>query len=53
LRRLLEEDANLTIDEAAASAASLAALGGRGHQQAVTTLSAMAERASRRAAGPA
>jgi hypothetical protein len=49
-RRLLEEDENLTIDEAVPAASALAALGGRAHEQAVTTLSAMAERAARRAA---
>jgi hypothetical protein len=48
LRRLLEEDENLTIDEAVLAASALAALGGRAHEQAVATLSAMTERASRR-----
>jgi hypothetical protein len=48
LRRVLEEDANLTIEEAALAAAGLAALGGRGHEQALTVLSALAERATRR-----
>jgi hypothetical protein len=40
---------NLTIEEAALAASALAALGGRGHEQAVSTLAAMAERASRQA----
>jgi hypothetical protein len=48
LRRLPEEDENLTIDEAVLAAAALAALGGRSHEQAVATLSAMADRASPR-----
>jgi hypothetical protein len=47
LLRLLEEDENLTIEEAVLAASALAALGGRGHEQAVSTLSAMAERATR------
>jgi hypothetical protein len=49
LRRLLEEDENLTIDEAVLAASALAALGGRGQEQAVSTLSGIAERASRQA----
>jgi hypothetical protein len=49
LRRLLDEDANLTIDQAALAAAALVSLGGRGHEEAHATLSAMAERASRQA----
>jgi hypothetical protein len=48
LRRLLDADENLTIDEAVLAATALAALGGRAHQQAVSALSDMAERASRR-----
>jgi hypothetical protein len=48
LRRLLEEYENLTIEEAALAAPALAALGGPGHDQAVSTLQAMAERATRR-----
>ena len=47
LRRLIEEDRNLTIDEAVLAASALASLGGRSHEQAYSTLSAMAERASR------
>jgi hypothetical protein len=41
LRRLLEEDENLTVEEAA-----LAALGGRTHHEALSTLSALAEQAT-------
>lgn len=47
LRRLLEEDEMLTIEEAALAASALAALGGRGSDEALSTLSAMAERATR------
>jgi hypothetical protein len=39
LRRLLEEDGSLTIEEASLAAAALAALGGRGHEEALSTLS--------------
>jgi hypothetical protein len=46
LRRLLVEDPNLTIDEAALAASALAALGGRSHEHALATLRAMATRAS-------
>ena len=46
LRRLLEENENLTIDETVMAASALAALGGRSHEQAMSTLSAMAERAA-------
>jgi hypothetical protein len=49
LLRLLEEDENLTIEEAVLAASALAALGGRGHEEAFSTLSAMAERATRHA----
>ena len=49
LRRLLEEDQNLTIEEASLAASALAALGGRAHAEAMSTLSAMAERATRQA----
>jgi hypothetical protein len=38
LRRLLEEDETLTIEEAAFAASALAALGGRGHVDALATL---------------
>jgi hypothetical protein len=47
LRRLLEKDPHLTIEEAALATSALAALGGRMHAQA---LSAMAERATSRGA---
>ena len=50
LRRLLEEDELLTIEEAAFAASALAALGGRGHGEALAALSALAERATRRRA---
>ena len=46
LRRLLEEDKSITIDEAVVAASALAALGGRAHEQVMSTLSAMAERAA-------
>jgi hypothetical protein len=46
LRRLLDEDENLTIDEAALAASALSVLGGRGQAEALSTLSAMAERAT-------
>jgi hypothetical protein len=52
LLRLLEEDRNLTIEETVLAASALAALGGRGHEKAFSMLSAIAERASRRAGGP-
>jgi hypothetical protein len=48
LRRLLDDDPNLTIDEAVLAASALAALGGRGHEQAVWTLTALTEKASKR-----
>jgi hypothetical protein len=48
LLRLLEEDENLTIEEAVLATSALAALGGRGHEEAFSTLSGMAERATRR-----
>jgi hypothetical protein len=35
---LLEEDENLTIEEAALAASALAAFGGRGHAEALATL---------------
>jgi hypothetical protein len=47
LLRLLEEDENLTIEETVLAGSALAALGGRGHADAVSTLSDMAERATR------
>jgi hypothetical protein len=52
LRRLLEEDETLTIEEAAMAASCLSALGGPSHEEALGMLCAVAERASlgRRAA---
>jgi hypothetical protein len=47
LLRLLQEDENLTIEDAGLAASALAALGGRGHAEALATLLAMAERATR------
>jgi hypothetical protein len=47
LLRLLEEDENLTIEEAALAASALAALGGRGHEEAFSTLSALAAKTIR------
>jgi hypothetical protein len=44
LRRLLEEDANLTIEEVVVAASALAALGGRAHEQALAALTALTER---------
>jgi hypothetical protein len=61
LERLPEEDERLSIEEAAVAASALAALGGRGHQEALATLggrghqealatlSAMSEKATRNA----
>ena len=49
LERLLDEDERLSIEEAAVAASAPAALGGRGHQEALATLSAMAEKATRNA----
>jgi hypothetical protein len=48
LRRLIDEDRHLTIDQAALAASALASLGGRSHAEAHATLASMAERASRR-----
>ena len=48
LLRYLEEDPSATIDEAALAASSLVALTGVGYREAVQTLQAMAERATRR-----
>jgi hypothetical protein len=48
LLRYLEEDPEATIEEAALVASSLVALTGAGYQEAVQTLRAMAERATRR-----
>ena len=48
LLRYLEEDPAATVEEAALAASSLIALTGAGYQEAVQTLRAMAERATRR-----
>jgi hypothetical protein len=48
LRRLLEEDDGLTLEEAALAVSALAALGGPSTEHAQSTLSAMAERANSR-----
>jgi hypothetical protein len=48
LQRLLEEHPDVTIEEAGLAASALLALTGAGHQEAVQTLRAMAERATRR-----
>jgi hypothetical protein len=48
LLRLLEEDPDVTIQEAALAASSLAALPGAGYPEAAQTLKAMSERASGR-----
>jgi hypothetical protein len=50
LRRLLEEDDRLTIEEATMAASCLAALGGPSHEEAYGMLLAMAERATRQRA---
>ena len=47
LRRLLEEDESLTIEEATMAASCLSALGGPSHEEAYGMLGAMAERATR------
>jgi hypothetical protein len=44
---LLEEDETLTIEEASMAASCLVALGGSSHEEALGTLLAMAERATR------
>jgi hypothetical protein len=51
LRRLLEEDETLTIEEATMAASCLSALGGPSHDEVYGTLAAMAERATRQPAG--
>jgi hypothetical protein len=51
LLRLLEEDEQLTIEEAGLAASALSALGGRGHDEAVSTLSALAKRATSQRSG--
>lgn len=48
LRRLLEEHPDVTIEEAALAASCLVALPGAGYGEAVQTLKAMAESATRR-----
>jgi hypothetical protein len=50
LRRLLDEDRHLTIDQAALAASALASLGGRGHEEAHAALAA-AHRAAIRPRG--
>jgi hypothetical protein len=52
LRRLLEEDESLTIEEAAMAASCLSALGGPSHGEAYGMLAAMAERATRQRGNP-
>jgi hypothetical protein len=47
LRRLLAEHERLTIEEAALAASALLALGGPANEQVYSTLSALAERATR------
>jgi hypothetical protein len=47
LRRLLEEDDSLTIEEAAMAASCLSTLGGPSNEEAYGMLAAMAERATR------
>jgi len=47
LRRLIDEDRHLTIDQAALAASALASLGGRGHEEGHAALAAMAERVAR------
>lgn len=47
LLRLLEEDPDVTIQEAALAASSLAALSGAGYPEAAQTLKAVADRATR------
>ena len=49
LVRLLEEDDRLSIEEVALAASALEALGGRGQAEALGTLSAMAEKATKNA----
>jgi hypothetical protein len=51
LLRLLEEDPDVTIQEAALAASSLAAHPSAGYPEAAHTLKAMAERATRRRRG--
>jgi hypothetical protein len=52
LLRLLEEDENLTIEEATLAASALAGLGGRGHAEALSTLSGLAAKATRQQGSP-
>jgi hypothetical protein len=47
LRRLLEEDDSLTIEEATMAVSCLSALGGPSHEEAYGMLAATAERATR------
>jgi len=48
LQRYLKEDPAVTVEEAALAASALIALTGAGYQEAVQTLRAMADRATRR-----
>ena len=50
LRRLLEEDDSLTIEEATMAASCLSTLGGPSHEEAYGMLPALAERATRQQA---
>jgi hypothetical protein len=52
LRRLIEEDEKLTIEEAALAVSALAALGDREHENAFSSLLALAERATRQQRRP-
>ena len=52
LRRLLDEHDRMTIEEATLAASALLALGGPAHEQALSTLLALAERASSQRRGP-
>ena len=51
LRRLLEEDESVTIEEATVAASCLSTLGGPSHEEAYGMLAAMAERATSRGQG--
>ena|SRR5207245_6691644 len=52
LRRLLAEHERVTLEETAFAASALLALGGPSHEQAYTTLKALAERGARRSRDP-
>jgi hypothetical protein len=49
LRRLLDEDESLTVEEATMAASCLSALGGPSHEEAWGMLAAIAEKATRNA----